>query len=386
MLMDSSTSVRFIGVFAVLLFFAACSTANTAPQTRTSSRTSFEPGVQPPSEGADPATAPATASVSPEGTAGQPAANAAVTPSTATEAGSQVATAPPATSSVPAPAAAAPPPMETPMNLTQVDPVPGSTREQDAVARLQKRVDELASQVSVLTEKLSTSQSAKRVAAVPHPAEDIGDDIEPAPVKRDPESGFVNDAPVRAYRQAMILYLSRKYSEAVLAFSDFLQNHADHPLAGSAQFYVGECYFQQKEYRLAAQEYSRVLTAYERSAQVTQALRKLASAQDQLQQAEEAARTRQTLSSLFPQSPAAEPGYAVAASNPPPSAGTAAPEAKAETSPEVAASAGLAPGGEPTETAPSLAPQEIQGEKSAAPTAPAEATAPGAAKSDAQEP
>lgn len=359
--MDSSGSIRFFTLFAALLVSTGCATG-AAPKTQATTRTSFEPGVQPPAENA-PATAPVIA-------------NAEAVPT------------PPAEPTAISTNATPPPAMETPVvtgNVNSVDPVPGTTvaAPSNSVDRLNKRLDELENQVSHLTEKLSHSQSAKRVAAIPHPAEDIGDEIEPTPAKRDPEAGFVNDSAVRAYRQAMILYLSRKYADAVLSFSQFLQNYADHALAGSAQFYVGECYFQQKEYRLAAQEYSRVLTAYERSAHVTTALRQLASSQDYLQLSEEAARTRQTLSSLFPQAPASEPVYVAVSATPDPIISPAAPAATpgaaaAETTAQTAG-AGFAPGGEPTDDTLSIAPKEAQGERAAAAPATSEgspATAP----------
>ena len=342
--MDSSGLIRIFILFAALLVSAGCSSTS-APKTEATTRTSFEPGVMPPAEGA-PATAPAVAAAT---DAAQAAAQTAAAPVAAT---------PDANS------ASAPQPMETipPLgNVAAVDPVPGTTAlPQDAVGRMQKRLDELETQVTALTQKVNAPPAAKRYAAIPHPAEDIGDNIEPAPVKRDPEAGFVNDAAVRAYRGSMILFLSRKYADAVLSFSQFLENFADHPLAGSAQFYVGECYFQQKEYRLAAQEYSRVLTAYERSAHVTTALRQLATSQDQLQLADEATRTRQTLSSLFPQSPASEPAYAAAAPGAEPAADIAAPAVAGAGTEATAPASAAAP-------APGAAPAEVLGERAEAP-------------------
>ena len=128
---------------------------------------------------------------------------------------------------------------------------------------------------------------------------------------KDPEAGFSNDGAVKAYRQAMILFRGHKYPEANLAFSAFLQIHADHPLAGAAQFQIGECYFRQKEFRLAVTEYQRVLSSYDRSSHISQTLKQLAAAEEATGNADEAKRYRQQLLSLFPQSPAAK-GEAVA--------------------------------------------------------------------------
>jgi hypothetical protein len=68
---------------------------------------------------------------------------------------------------------------------------------------------------------------------------------------------------------------------------------------------VGSSYYQQREYKLAAQEYQKVLTTYDRSGHVADTLRDLAETEDHLKLKELSVRHRQLLSSLFPQSPAA---------------------------------------------------------------------------------
>ncbi len=268
---------------------------------------------------------------------------------------------------VEAPAAAAATPDAA---LANIDPVPGSNPSpgvsppQSATLHLQERVDFLENRVTALNEKLDATRvslenagfsKAERVAAVPHPAEDLGDEIETTPTRRDPEAGFTNNNAIRAYRQAMILFRSGKHADAILSFSTFLQSYADHPLAGSAQFYVGEAYFRQKEYRLAAQEYQRVLTAYDRSPHVTTALKQLATSHESLQMHDEANKNKQMLSSLFPQSPAAEPLFnALAASAPPP---PVAPEAPVSLPPAVDAIQGE----KNTPEIPATAPLETSG-------------------------
>ncbi|MBL7716759.1 MAG: tetratricopeptide repeat protein [Bdellovibrionales bacterium] len=121
----------------------------------------------------------------------------------------------------------------------------------------------------------------------------------------DLEAGFLNDNAVKAYRQAMLLESSKKYAEAILAFSAFLERYADHALAGSAQFHIGECYFQQKEYQLAANEYSRVLTSYDRSPHVADALKRLTESHLASNKSDEALKSKQLLVTLFALSPAA---------------------------------------------------------------------------------
>lgn len=132
--------------------------------------------------------------------------------------------------------------------------------------------------------------------------------VAPTPVKKvtpDPESGFLSDAAVLTYRKAMALYDSSKFPEAVLGFTQFLDQYADHPWAGSAQYFIGMSYVSQKECKLAVQEFGRVLTSYDRSPHVPDSLRELVKCEEDLKLSKQASQHRQMLLSLYPNSPAA---------------------------------------------------------------------------------
>ncbi|MEO5969022.1 MAG: tetratricopeptide repeat protein [Bdellovibrionia bacterium] len=128
---------------------------------------------------------------------------------------------------------------------------------------------------------------------------------EAAPIPYDPEAGFTQDIAVQTFRKALIIFQGLKLPEATLAFSDFLEKYPDHPMAGAAQFYIAEAYMKQKEYKLALQEYQKILTTYDRSSHLSDTLKQMATAETILKRSEEAARHRQLLTSLFPLSPAA---------------------------------------------------------------------------------
>jgi tol-pal system protein YbgF len=204
-----------------------------------------------------------------------------------------------------------------------------SAKLREQVEALQARIDSLESKLTSINDKVdATKINAEKLTAVPaQPTEAAGTPVEPSTALNDPEAGLVNDSSVQAYRQAMILFKSKKYPEAVLAFSSFIERYADHPLAGSAQFYVGESYFRQKEYKLAIEEFQRVLTSYDRSSAVPETLRQIADAEEHVRQAEDALKHRQLLLSLFPQSPSAQ--AVQLASKGAPAAETAAPAAGA---------------------------------------------------------
>ncbi len=188
---------------------------------------------------------------------------------------------------------------------------------QASIASMTKRLEAMDNQLSGLNDALiatrhrlessssSASSSTPLAGVLPHPSAKAGTEVDPESAPLDPEAGFVNDSATRAYKQGLVFLQSRSYSEAILAFSSFLERYADHPLAGSAQYYIGESYFQQKEYKLAAQELERVLTSYDRSPHVPQALRLLAEVEETLGRTDSATKHRQLLATVFPQSPAA---------------------------------------------------------------------------------
>ena len=204
-----------------------------------------------------------------------------------------------------------------PKSADEDDKTPPLSEIRTQMGTLNARIAELEAKIGSLNGKLETLQTPVATSApdqmvrtaaapvIPHPADRAGTAIAVAPAPSDPDAGFVSDSAVQSYRKALVLLQSRQHSEAVLAFSTFLEQNPDHVLAGSAQYYVGEAYFLQKEYKLALQEFRRVLTSYDRSAHIPQALQKMALAEEALNLKNDARAHRQLLSSLYPQSPAA---------------------------------------------------------------------------------
>jgi TolA-binding protein len=178
------------------------------------------------------------------------------------------------------------------------------------------RLETLEAKISQLNEKLDaeraamdnflTAHSPKAAGSPSQAADTVGIPVSSAPVSTDPESGFVNDASIHAYRKAEILQVSQKYADAILAFSSFLEKYPDHPLAGSAQFHIGEAYFKEKQYSQADQEFQKVLTSYDRSVHIAETLKLMAEAEEHLSKSQEAAKHREQLTSLFANSPAAQ--------------------------------------------------------------------------------
>ncbi len=80
--------------------------------------------------------------------------------------------------------------------------------------------------------------------------------------------------PTTAYNQAYNDYLKGNYDLAIAGFEDFLKKFPATSLTAHAQYWIGESYFNKKEYRQAIDAYERVTANYPRSDKVPAALTK----------------------------------------------------------------------------------------------------------------
>jgi tol-pal system protein YbgF len=92
--------------------------------------------------------------------------------------------------------------------------------------------------------KLEASEPSPK-AAIAAPQRDGG-----APPSPGPED---------AYASALATFRAREHGQAVLDFLDFLSRHPTHELAPAAQYWIGEAYFVQRDYRQAIAEFEKVL-------------------------------------------------------------------------------------------------------------------------------
>lgn len=209
---------------------------------------------------------------------------------------------------------------ETPVAETQAD---GKTLQQltqqdkDAqITDLNKKVEALEEKIAGLSDKLNSAQShieilnqsqkMKTTTVGPSVVDQAGTVPAVENAENSPKAEISSNESIDRYRNAMILFEGGKYPEAMLEFNAFLKSYPDHVFAGSAQFYMGECYYKQGELKLAAEEFQRVVSSYDQSSHVPDALMRLSMTQDGLKQPKQAIRNRQLLLSLFPQSPAAK--------------------------------------------------------------------------------
>ena len=67
-----------------------------------------------------------------------------------------------------------------------------------------------------------------------------------------------SSTPEQEYSAALATFRSREHGQAVLDFIDFIAKHPKHALAGNAQYWIGEAYWAQKDYRQALVEFEKV--------------------------------------------------------------------------------------------------------------------------------
>lgn len=186
-----------------------------------------------------------------------------------------------------------------------------SAAPQASGSELSVRLMQMEAQLQALQAKLDSYErgkkdkaSAREVPIQKHPSDELAEI--PGETKIPATGQTDRDSAIEKFRSARIQLESGKYSEAILAFTDFVNTYGDHVLAGPAQALIGEAYYQQKEYRLAESEFKRVLLIYPRCSSVPETLARLAEIQEINGDASAASQSRQRLTSLFPNSPAAQ--------------------------------------------------------------------------------
>jgi len=95
-------------------------------------------------------------------------------------------------------------------------------------------------------------------------------------------------------------------AQAILDFEDFVGRYPSHPLAGTAQFSIGEAYYNARDYQHATAEYKKAVEMTPRGEKTPEALFKLGLAHRALRRPDRAREVWSQLLRDFPQSDAAQ--------------------------------------------------------------------------------
>ena len=98
------------------------------------------------------------------------------------------------------------------------------------------------------------------------------------------------------YRSALDNFTRENYPAAILEFQEFVANHSDH----DAQYWIGECYYAQKDFALAAVEFDKVEKHFGSGNKVAAALLKKGLALRELGRNEEALAALEAVAARYP--------------------------------------------------------------------------------------
>jgi len=194
--------------------------------------------------------------------------------------------------------------METEGRLEQI--LQSTAAQQTRITELSKEVQDLEkkvlgleagstslkSEIQAIYGKVSTSQ--------PAPAPSTIEVVSSEPAKPDNES-----VQQEAYMKAFGIFSANRYSEAIEAFTAFIDTYPGSEYAANAQYWIGECFYSQKDYQKALAAFSAVPAKYPKGKKVPDAMLKVSFSQLSLNDHSSAKATMQKLIEAYPKSPAA---------------------------------------------------------------------------------
>lgn len=119
-------------------------------------------------------------------------------------------------------------------------------------------------------------------------------------------AGAASSNETRAYEAAQNLRRIGNYQGAIIAFQNFLKQYPKSPLAPSAQYWIGDSYYNMRDFRLAIASQRLLLASYPDSNKVPDAMLNIASSQAELGETAAARKTMDELVSKHPGSDAAD--------------------------------------------------------------------------------
>lgn len=158
---------------------------------------------------------------------------------------------------------------------------------QNAVAQREKSVEGQTSQVQVLDRRIEESENGlksiretvqdltrqvEKLTVPVAPVTPVREKVAEPPVERPVQRG---GSPEQLYNAALAVYHSRELGQAVLEFTDLIARFPKHPLAGNAQFWIGEAYYAQRDYRQALGEYQKVVERFPKGNKAPDSLLKI---------------------------------------------------------------------------------------------------------------
>jgi tol-pal system protein YbgF len=110
------------------------------------------------------------------------------------------------------------------------------------------------------------------------------------------------DTPENLYKKAYSLYEKRSFSESHEIFKLFLQKFPNHLLSDNAQYWIGEVFYSQRDFRRAITEFSKVLDIFPKGNKAPDALFKMSLSYEALEDKNASIKTLKRLAATYPTS------------------------------------------------------------------------------------
>jgi tol-pal system protein YbgF len=201
--------------------------------------------------------------------------------------------------------------MEMDARLEQL--VQGNAAASARLAELTAVVDELQKQTKTNSAELAELKPAVKElkdaldAAPSKNAQPVATNVVPRieVVNRDASPGDKDGGAQNVYMKAYGKFSSNDYLGAIEAFGAFIKNHPESEYAGNAQYWIGECYYTQRNYPLALDAFNKVLAKYPNGHKVPDAMLKIGFTLISMKEEGKARETLQALIEKYPKSQAA---------------------------------------------------------------------------------
>ena len=129
------------------------------------------------------------------------------------------------------------------------------------------------------------------------PVEQGGGNVDPDAIET---VSLAPESPEALYERSNESLLRRQFGDAEVGFSSFVSKYPDHSLAGSAQYWLGETYYAQGNFREAAQNFLHGYKNYPKSRRAPDSLLKLGISLNKLGQTQQACAAFGAIGGEFP--------------------------------------------------------------------------------------
>jgi len=177
--------------------------------------------------------------------------------------------------------------------------VPSSSIDNSSLANelysLKARVDDLNNKIYILNEQVDTLR-AKTVISISN--EKAEDKKEKAASNEEITTSKIR----QEYNEAYKSFTENRFAKSLLLFTSFIEKYPNSALTDNAYFWIGEAYFKQAEYKLALDEYLKLVNKFPTGSKAAEAMLKIAVTYELLKNPEEAIKYYKELIIKYPNS------------------------------------------------------------------------------------